>query len=145
LFAPAQNAPQISRLMGNDHEQKQGQQQEREHEQRRECEHVRHNAGASRYELALPGAGELAIMDYTLEPARPEPPGAAPGNREHARMVFTHTYVPPSMRGKGAAEKLARAALADARANGRRVVPECSYVAKFIERHRAEYADLLAR
>ena len=36
-----------------------------------------------------------------------------------------------------------RAALADARAAGRKVVPACSYVAKFIERHR-EYQDLLA-
>ena len=59
------------------------------------------------------------------------------------RMVFTHTVVPPELRGRGIAEKLVRAALADARAAGRKVVPQCSYVAKFIERHR-EYQDLLA-
>ncbi|MBP7481729.1 MAG: N-acetyltransferase [Lacunisphaera sp.] len=58
------------------------------------------------------------------------------------RMIFTHTVVPPELRGRGIAEKLVRAALADARAAGRKVVPACSYVAKFIDRHK-EYADLL--
>lgn len=58
-------------------------------------------------------------------------------------MVFTHTLVPPELRGRGVAEKLVRAALAEARARGCRVVPQCSYVARFIERH-AEYQDLLA-
>jgi uncharacterized protein len=58
-------------------------------------------------------------------------------------MVFTHTLVPPELRGRGIAEHLVRAALAEARTQGRQVVPACSYVAKFIERH-AEYRDLLA-
>jgi len=60
-----------------------------------------------------------------------------------SQMVFTHTLVPPELRGRGIAEQLVRTALADARAAGSRVVPACSYVAKFIERHR-EYRDLLA-
>ena len=59
------------------------------------------------------------------------------------RMIFTHTLVPPELRGRGIAEKLVRTALAEARAAGRRVVPACSYVARFIERH-GEYRDLLA-
>ncbi len=58
------------------------------------------------------------------------------------RMIFTHTYVPPELRGKGIAEKLVRAALADARDAGKKVVPACSYVARFIERHQ-EYQGLL--
>jgi predicted GNAT family acetyltransferase len=56
--------------------------------------------------------------------------------------VFTHTVVPPELRGRGIAEALVRAALADARAAGRKVVPACSYVARFMERHR-EFGDLL--
>lgn len=87
---------------------------------------VLHNAAERRYEIRVGGA--LAVADYELE-----------GDR----MTFTHTLVPIALRGQGLAEKLVRAGLADARAHGRRVVPQCSYVAKFIERH-AEYHDLLA-
>jgi predicted GNAT family acetyltransferase len=46
------------------------------------------------------------------------------------------------MRGKGLAESLVRAALAWARAEKLKVVPQCSYVARFIELH-AEYSDLV--
>ena len=60
------------------------------------------------------------------------------------RMIFTHTVVPPELRGRGIAEKLVRAALAEARTAKRKVVPTCSYVAKFIERHK-EYQDLVAK
>jgi predicted GNAT family acetyltransferase len=58
------------------------------------------------------------------------------------RMIFTHTLVPPELRGRGIAEQLVRAALVEARSAGRKVDPACSYVAKFIERCR-EYQDLV--
>jgi hypothetical protein len=87
---------------------------------------ITHNAGASRYETTV--AGILSVCEYELD---------------GARMIFTHTVVPPELRGRGIAEKLVRAALAEARTAGRQVVPACSYVAKFIERHQ-EFADLLA-
>lgn len=87
---------------------------------------VTHNAAASRYEAVVDGY--LSVCEYELN-----------GNQ----MVFTHTLVPPELRGRGIAEQLVRSALAYARAAGRKVVPACSYVAKFIERHR-EYQDLLA-
>ena len=87
---------------------------------------VQHNAAAHRYEVTV--GGHLSVCEYELQ---------------GGRMVFTHTAVPPELRGRGIAEKLVRAALADARGQGRKVVPECSYVAKFIERH-AEFRDLLA-
>jgi len=86
---------------------------------------VRHNAAASRFEAAV--EGHLAIADYLLE---------------DGRMVFTHTFVPPELRGRGVAEKLVRAGLEQARAEGRRVVPQCSYVAVFIRRH-PEFQALL--
>jgi hypothetical protein len=63
--------------------------------------------------------------------------------REGDQMVCTHTFVPPELRGRGLAEHLVRAALAEARQRGWRVVPACSYVATFMERHR-EFADLLS-
>lgn len=87
---------------------------------------VTHNAAANRYEAVVDG--HLSICEY---------------EQTDGRMVFTHTVVPGELRGRGIAEKLVRAALADARAAGKKVVPACSYVAKFIERHK-EFADLLA-
>lgn len=87
---------------------------------------VQHNPGASRYESVVDGHRSVCTYELSGE-----------------RMVFTHTLVPPELRGRGIAEPLVRTALADARAAGRRVVPACTYVAKFIERHR-EYQDLLA-
>jgi predicted GNAT family acetyltransferase len=86
---------------------------------------VRHNAAASRYEVTVDG--HLCVCEY---------------ESVDDRMVFTHTEVPSALRGRGLAEKLVRAALADARAGGRRVVPACSYVATFIQRH-PEFQDLL--
>jgi predicted GNAT family acetyltransferase len=87
---------------------------------------VRHNAAAKRYEAMVDG--HLSVCDYALA-----------GDS----MIFTHTFVPPELRGRGIAEKLVRAALADARAAGRKVEPACSYVAVFIQRNK-EYQDLLA-
>lgn len=86
---------------------------------------VQHKPGEHRYEY---GSDDTrAVLDYGLN------------NR---RMTITHTYVPGEFRGQGIAEKLVRAALADARAQKFTVVPQCSYVAKFIARH-AEFQDLL--
>jgi hypothetical protein len=57
--------------------------------------------------------------------------------------VFNHTYVPPAFRGRGVAAKLARAALELARARGKKVIPACSYIAKYIETT-PEFKDLLS-
>jgi predicted GNAT family acetyltransferase len=53
-------------------------------------------------------------------------------------MIFTHTFVPSRLRGKGVAQKLVEVALKHAMAEKLRVDPACSYVAAFIER-RPEY------
>ena len=87
---------------------------------------VRHNTAESRFEAEV--EGQLSVADYVCE-----------GDR----MIFTHTYTPPNQRGRGIAEKLVRAALDHARAEKKKVVPACSYVAVFVERH-AEYKPLLA-
>lgn len=79
---------------------------------------VVHNPAASRYEATVDG--HLAVAEYTLD---------------GARQTFTHTFVPGELRGRGIAEQLVRTALADARAAGRRIVPQCSYVARYVERH----------
>jgi len=58
-------------------------------------------------------------------------------------ITIDHTFVPRAHRGKGLAEALVNAGIADARAENTRIVPLCSYVAKQFERH-PEWADLLA-
>ena len=55
--------------------------------------------------------------------------------RGEGTLVFTHTYVPPELRGRGLAERVVRVALDYARAERLRVVPSCSYVAALVERH----------
>ncbi|MEO6875533.1 MAG: GNAT family N-acetyltransferase [Opitutaceae bacterium] len=80
---------------------------------------VHHNASANRFEARI--GTELAVVDYLMV---------------EERLVFTHTYVPAALRGHGIAEKLVRTALEYAQAEKLRIVPRCSYVAAFIERHK---------
>lgn len=80
-----------------------------------------------RYELHLDG--KVAVLAY-------EPQG-------EQVVAFTHTFVPPELRGKNVAAILTGFALEDVRSQGKKVVPQCSYVAAFLERNK-EYADLAA-
>lgn len=59
-------------------------------------------------------------------------------------LDFQRTYVPGELRGRGVAGKLVARALDLAREQGLTVVPTCSYVRGFLERH-PEYADLTPR
>jgi uncharacterized protein len=87
---------------------------------------VTHNAAEKRFEAEVEGG--LSVADYTIR---------------DGEMIMTHTYTPPELRGRGIAEKLVRAALEHARAHKLKVVPACSYVDIFIQRH-SEYRDLVA-
>ena len=58
-----------------------------------------------------------------------------------AQRVFFHTEVDDAFAGQGLGAELVQAALADVRESGKRVVPVCPYVAKFLKRHE-EFADL---
>ncbi len=55
--------------------------------------------------------------------------------------VAEHTIVPPELGGRGVAGRLVDALIADAREQGFKVVPECSYVAAAFARH-PEWAGL---
>ena len=83
-------------------------------------------ATRGRYVIRLPGGAE-AEMTYT--------------RREAGTIVADHTFVPPQYRGQGIAEKLVDRVIADARGEGFRIVPLCSYVAAQFRRH-PEWADL---
>lgn len=62
--------------------------------------------------------------------------------RDGAR-VAEHTLVPGEIGGRGVAGQLVEALIADARAQGFRIVPACSYVAAAFARH-PEWAALKA-
>ncbi|MFC0598311.1 GNAT family N-acetyltransferase [Streptomyces palmae] len=57
------------------------------------------------------------------------------------RRVFFHTEIDDSYAGQGLASILVEQALTDVRASGKRIVPVCPYVAKFLKKHE-EFADI---
>lgn len=86
---------------------------------------ISHDPQRQRFALQLDG--HEAELDYLLQ---------------DGRLVITHTGVPTAIGGRGVAARLVTAALDQARAQGLKVVPACSYAAVFVQRH-SEYADLL--
>ena len=87
---------------------------------------AKHNPQAGRFEIEKNGS--VAVLEYLLQ---------------DGKMVFTHTGVPPALEGQGIGSRLARAGLDHARAQGLKVVPLCSFIAGYIQKH-PEYQDLLA-
>lgn len=60
---------------------------------------------------------------------------------ENVMELYT-TYTPPNLRGKGLAEKVVNAAIEYAKENHFFIIPSCSYVAVFLQRH-PEYKYLV--
>jgi len=58
-------------------------------------------------------------------------------------VTMAHTEVDPQFEGEGVGSELVKQALDDVRAQGKRVVPSCPFVAAYIERH-PEYEDLVS-
>ncbi|MFF4833109.1 GNAT family N-acetyltransferase [Streptomyces sp. NPDC001315] len=57
------------------------------------------------------------------------------------QRVFYHTEVDDAFAGQGLAAQLVREALTDVRASGKRIVPVCPYVAKYLHKH-GEFDDI---
>ncbi|MYS46952.1 N-acetyltransferase [Streptomyces sp. SID5998] len=57
------------------------------------------------------------------------------------QRVFYHTEIDDAYAGRGLAAQLVGQALADVRAQGKRIVPVCPYVAKYLTKH-GEFADI---
>lgn len=68
--------------------------------------------------------------------------GHADYQRRGDTTVFIHTEVDQDSGRKGLGSTLVRAALDDVRSKGGSVVPRCSFVRDYIEKHE-EYADLV--
>ena len=80
------------------------------------------------YRADVPGSDRQAVLTWAARgPLR----------------IADHTWVPPEARGKGIAAALVQALVADARALGFKIVPQCSYVEAAFRRH-PEWADLRA-
>jgi predicted GNAT family acetyltransferase len=79
---------------------------------------VVNNEGEQRYEAMVDGA--LAIAEY---------------RRRENEIVFHHTEVPVSLRGRGVGTALVKAALADARSQGLTVRSTCWFVSAYLRRH----------
>jgi predicted GNAT family acetyltransferase len=87
---------------------------------------ITNDAERSRYELRVDG--EVAVVaDY---------------RREGGAVAFTHTGTEPRRRGQGLAGELIAQALAEAKEGGDEVLPYCSYVSDFLDKHR-EYLELV--
>lgn len=84
------------------------------------------NRARSRFELEIDG--HIVFADY---------------RRRGPDLIIPHVEAPPALRGTGAADRLMRAVMAQARAEGAKVTPLCSYAAAWIRRHK-DYHDLLA-
>ena len=85
-------------------------------------------ASRRRYELQV--GGEVAgMITYDLQ---------------GERIELIHTEVDPRFEGRGLASQLVQFAMDDARRRKLNVVPSCSYVRKWLERHDG-YADLVAQ
>lgn len=86
---------------------------------------IQHDAGQHRFQTMVDG--HACILEYQLA---------------GGRMVITHTGVPAAVGGRGIAAGLMQAALDWARAEGLRVVAQCTYAASYVARH-PQYADLV--
>ena len=85
---------------------------------------IRHDDAARRFNVVV--EGHEGYLDYT---------------EDEVAIAITHTVVPPPIGGRGIAGALVQAALEYARAAGLKVIPRCSYAARYLDTH-PEYADL---
>jgi predicted GNAT family acetyltransferase len=86
---------------------------------------ISHDERAKRYETVIDDLHAFVVYELSGD-----------------RVVIMHTYVPPELRGRNIAASLVKWALDDIRKAGRKVVPQCSYVQKFIQKN-PDYGDLL--
>ena len=86
---------------------------------------VHDNPALKRFELEVDG--HVAFVTYRRSP------GA---------VTLVHTEVPRALGGRGIGSILAKGVLESLRAAGTKIVPECPFIAAYIEKH-PEYRDLV--
>lgn len=84
-----------------------------------------------------------ASLEITHDPARHQFEASIEGHRAYLSYMdlgkqtldFYRTFVPDELRGQGIAAQLAEQALSYAKQNGYRVIPSCSYIERYLQRH----------
>lgn len=89
---------------------------------------IRDNTATQRYELPLEG-GVVAYVPY---------------RREGGVVTLPYSEVPPQFAGQGVGSRMVKLVLDDIRARGEKVVPLCSFIARYVREH-PEYADLVLK
>ena len=84
------------------------------------------NQAEHRFELKVEGG--MAFANYRLTAQA---------------VIITHTETPRALRGRGIASELVKGALESIRADGRKVIAGCGFVADYLRKH-PEYRDLMA-
>ncbi|WP_315756638.1 MULTISPECIES: GNAT family N-acetyltransferase [unclassified Bradyrhizobium] len=87
---------------------------------------VRDNKAQSRFELDVEGS--IAFANYRATPQA---------------VVITHTETPAALRGRGIGSELVKGALELIRAESRKVIAGCSFVADYLRDH-PENRDIMA-
>ena len=87
---------------------------------------ITHNERANRFETTINGkTGYISYQD------------------QGERLVYDHTIVPSELGGQGVGSALVKHALNYAEAENKKVVPQCSFVAAYINKH-PDYQHLLS-
>ena len=84
-----------------------------------------HNESAKRFETTIDG--NIGYISY---------------QERDGKLVYDHTIVPQELGGRGVGSALVKHALNYARDNDKKVVPQCSFVSSYIDKH-PDYQDLL--
>ena len=87
--------------------------------------------------------GDAARGEYRATVAGSDQVGRLTWQARGNARIADHTLVPESIGGRGVAAALVNTLVADAKAEGFKIVPQCSYVDAQFRRH-PEWADLLA-
>jgi predicted GNAT family acetyltransferase len=90
------------------------------------ADEIINNVAMNRYELPIEGDA-VAVAYYRVD---------------DGRVVLLHTEVPNEFAGRGIGKRLARAVFETLRAEGRRVIAKCPFMAAYAARN-PEYATML--
>jgi predicted GNAT family acetyltransferase len=88
---------------------------------------VVHNAAASRFEMDI--QGKKALINYQ--------------KRGEDTYNLYHAEVPPEFEGRGYGSHLVQSALEQIKAEGKKFIPMCPFIAAFVRRH-PEYKEFVA-
>lgn len=80
---------------------------------------ITHNLAAQRFETTI--EGHTAYLSYDKV--------------DDTTLDYNHTIVPSELGGRGIGTQLVKYALDDAKAQGLKVIPSCSFVAHYLTKH----------